>query len=156
MRKLSWKLGMLCSFLTKLCEKLRPAFQEKSLSLVYQCPGSVMAAIDRQRFEQVMINVLDNARKYAFSGTTVAVAVHLQKQGIVIAVSDEGTGIPLEDVPRIFERFYRVDKSRSRTSGGTGLGLAIAKEIVEAHGGTIAARSEQGKGTTILITLPEG
>ena len=103
-----------------------------------------------------MINVLDNARKYAFSGTTVAVAVHLQKQGIVIAVSDEGTGIPLEDVPRIFERFYRVDKSRSRTSGGTGLGLAIAKEIVEAHGGTIAARSEQGKGTTILITLPEG
>ncbi|OQP15597.1 sensor histidine kinase [Geobacillus zalihae] len=146
----------LCSFLTKLCEKLRPAFQEKSLSLVCQCPGSVMAAIDRQRFEQVMINVLDNARKYAFSGTTVAVAVHLQKQGIVIAVSDEGTGIPPEDVPRIFERFYRVDKSRSRTSGGTGLGLAIAKEIVEAHGGTIAARSEQGKGTTILITLPEG
>lgn len=124
----------LCSFLTKLCEKLSPAFQEKSLSLVCQCPGSVMAAIDRQRFEQVMINVLDNARKYAFSGTTVAVAVHLQKQGIVIAVSDEGTGIPPEDVPRIFERFYRVDKSRSRTSGGTGLGLAIAKEIVEAHG----------------------
>ncbi|NNV07204.1 ATP-binding protein [Geobacillus sp. C56-T2] len=146
----------LCSFFAKLCEKLRPAFQEKSLSLVCQCPSSVTAAIDQERFEQVMINVLDNARKYAFPGTTVEIAVHPQKREIVVAVSDQGVGIPPEDVPRIFERFYRVDKSRSRTSGGTGLGLAIAKEIVEAHGGTIAARSEQGKGTTILMTLPEG
>ncbi|BBW96160.1 ATP-binding protein [Geobacillus sp. FSL W8-0032] len=146
----------LCLFFAKLCEKLRPAFQEKSLSLVCQCPGSVTAEIDQERFEQVMINVLDNARKYAFPGTTVEIAVYPQKREVVVAVSDQGVGIPPEDVPRIFERFYRVDKSRSRTSGGTGLGLAIAKEIVEAHGGTIAARSEQGKGTTILMTLPEG
>lgn len=82
----------------------------------------------------MMINVLDNARKYAFPGTTVEIAVYPQKREVVVAVSDQGVGIPPEDVPRIFERFYRVDKSRSRTSGGTGLGLAIAKEIVEAHG----------------------
>lgn len=146
----------LCSFFAKLCEKLRPAFQEKSLSLVCQCPGSVTAAIDQERFEQVMINVLDNARKYAFPRTTVEIVVHPRKREVVVVVSDQGAGIPSEDVPRIFERFYRVDKSRSRMSGGTGLGLSIAKEIIEAHGGTIAAQSEQGKGTTIIITLPEG
>lgn len=146
----------LCSLLRKLCDKLRPAFQEKALSLVCSCPDGVTAAVDRQRFEQVMVNILDNARKYAFPGTTVLVSVHPQPPNVAITVSDQGAGIPPDDVPRIFERFYRVDKSRSRRSGGTGLGLSIAKEIVEAHGGTIAARSEQGKGTTILITVPEG
>lgn len=74
----------------------------------------------------------------------------------MIIVSDEGTGIPEEDLPHIFERLYRVEKSRSRTKGGTGLGLAIVKEIVEAHGGSIYADSIPGKGTKIIITLQEG
>ena len=103
-----------------------------------------------------MINLLDNALKYADQGSTVSIDARAKKNNIVIIVSDAGRGIPEEDLPHIFERFYRVDKSRSRTSGGTGLGLAIAKKIVEAHGGSIYAASEYGKGTNMIITLPEG
>jgi signal transduction histidine kinase len=103
-----------------------------------------------------MMNLLDNALKYSNQDSTVSIDVRTEKNNIVIIVSDEGRGIPEEDLPHIFERFYRVDKSRSRNSGGTGLGLAIAKEIVEAHGGSIYAASEYGKGTNMIITLPEG
>ncbi|GAJ41632.1 sensor histidine kinase, partial [Saccharococcus caldoxylosilyticus] len=123
---------------------------------VYYCDGNITVHIDQKRFEQVMMNLLDNALKYSDQGSTVSIDVRAEKNNIVIIVSDEGRGIPEEDLPHIFERFYRVDKSRSRNSGGTGLGLAIAKEIVEAHGGSICAASEYGKGTNMIITLPEG
>ncbi|EZP77691.1 two component system histidine kinase [Parageobacillus genomosp. 1] len=146
----------LCSFLKKLHDKMHPAFQAKKMSLVYYCDGNITVHIDQKRFEQVMMNLLDNALKYSDQGSTVSIDVRTEKNNIVIIVSDEGRGIPEEDLPHIFERFYRVDKSRSRTSGGTGLGLAIAKEIVEAHGGSIYAASEYGKGTNMIITLPEG
>lgn len=102
-----------------------------------------------------MINLLDNALKYSDEGSVVSIEARAEKNSIVIIVSDDGIGIPEEDLHHIFERFYRVDKSRSRTSGGTGLGLAIVKEIVEAHGGTVYAASEYGKGTNVVITLPE-
>jgi signal transduction histidine kinase len=146
----------LCSFLKKLHDKMHPAFQAKKMSLVYQCEKNITVHIDQKRFEQVMINLLDNALKYSDQGSTVSIDARAEKNNIVIIVSDEGRGIPEEDLPHIFERFYRVDKSRSRTSGGTGLGLAIVKEIVEAHGGSIYAASEYGKGTNMIITLPEG
>lgn len=146
----------LCSFLKKLHDKMHPAFQAKKMSLVYYCDGNITVHIDQKRFEQVMMNLLDNALKYSDQGSTVSIDVRAEKNNIVIIVSDEGRGIPEEDLPHIFERFYRVDKSRSRNSGGTGLGLAIAKEIVEAHGGSIYAASEYGKGTNMIITLPEG
>ncbi|PDM40718.1 two-component sensor histidine kinase [Parageobacillus yumthangensis] len=146
----------LCSFLKKLHDKMHPAFQAKKMSLVYQCEKNITVHIDQKRFEQVMMNLLDNALKYADQGSTVSIDVRVEKNNIVIIVSDKGRGIPEEDLPHIFERFYRVDKSRSRTSGGTGLGLAIAKEIVEAHGGSIHVASEYGKGTNMIITLPEG
>jgi signal transduction histidine kinase len=146
----------LCSFLKKLHNKMHPAFQAKKVSLVYQCEKSITVHIDQKRFEQVMINLLDNALKYSNQGSSVSIDVRAEKKKIMIIVSDEGGGIPAEDLPHIFERFYRVDKSRSRNSGGTGLGLAIAKEIVESHGGSIYAESEYGKGTNIIITLPEG
>ncbi|WP_143415525.1 ATP-binding protein [Geobacillus sp. E263] len=145
----------LCSFLKKLHDKMHPAFQAKKMSLVYQCEKNITVHIDQKRFEQVMMNLLDNALKYADQGSTVSIDARVEKNNIVIIVSDKGRGIPEEDLPHIFERFYRVDKSRSRTSGGTGLGLAIAKEIVEAHGGSIYATSEYGKGTNMIITLPE-
>ena len=93
--------------------------------------------------------------KYSDEGSVVSIEARAEKNSIVIIVSDNGIGIPEEDLHHIFERFYRVDKSRSRTSGGTGLGLAIVKEIVEAHGGTVYAASEYGKGTNVVITLPE-
>jgi signal transduction histidine kinase len=146
----------LCSFLKKLHDKMHPAFQAKKMSLVYYCDGNITVHIDQKRFEQVMMNLLDNALKYSDQGSTVSIDARAEKNNIMIIVSDEGRGIPKEDLPHIFERFYRVDKSRSRTSGGTGLGLAIAKEIVEAHGGSICAASEYGKGTNMIITLPEG
>jgi signal transduction histidine kinase len=146
----------LCSFFKKLYDKMHPAFQVKKMSLVYQCDENITVHIDQKRFEQVMINLLDNALKYSDQGTTVSIDVKAEKKKMMMIVSDEGGGIPKEDLPYIFERFYRVDKSRSRNRGGTGLGLAIAKEIVEAHGGSIYAVSDYGKGTNIIITLPEG
>jgi signal transduction histidine kinase len=146
----------LCSFLKKLHNKMYPAFQAKNMSLVYHCDGNITVRIDQKRFEQVMMNLLDNALKYSDQGSTVSIDVRAEKKNIVIIVSDEGTGIPEEDLPHIFERLYRVDKSRSRASGGTGLGLAIVKEIIEAHGGSIYADSIYRKGTKMIITLPEG
>ena len=146
----------LCSFLKKLHDKMHPAFQAKKISLVYQCEKNIFVYIDQKRFEQVMMNLLDNALKYSDPSSTVSIDVRKEKHHIVIIVSDEGTGIPEEDLPHIFERLYRVEKSRSRTNGGTGLGLAIVKEIIEAHGGSIYADSIPGKGTKIIITLQEG
>lgn len=134
---------------------MHPAFQAKNMSLIYHCDGNITVHIDQKRFEQVMMNLLDNALKYSEQGSTVSIDVRTEKKNIVIIVSDEGRGIPEEDLPHIFERFYRVDKSRSRASGGTGLGLAIAKEIIEAHGGSIYADSIYGKGTKMMITLPK-
>ncbi len=146
----------LCSFLKKLHDKMHPAFQAKNMSLVFHCDGNITVHIDQKRFEQVMMNLLDNALKYSDQCSTVSIDVKVEKKKIVVIVSDEGTGIPEEDLPHIFERLYRVDKSRSRASGGTGLGLAIVKEIIEAHGGSIYADSIYGKGTKMIITLPEG
>ncbi|OOE04617.1 two-component sensor histidine kinase [Anoxybacillus kestanbolensis] len=146
----------LCLFLKKVYEKMYPAFQAKNMALVYRCVEDITVHIDRQRFEQVMINLLDNALKYSHQGSTVSIDGRMEKNNVMIAISDEGIGIPEADLPYVFERFYRVDKSRSRTSGGTGLGLAIVKEIVEAHGGSIFATSQFGKGTTMIITLPKG
>ncbi|MBE2911613.1 ATP-binding protein [Anoxybacillus flavithermus] len=146
----------LCLFLKKVYVKMYPAFQAKNMSLVYRCDEDITVHIDRQRFEQVMINLLDNALKYSHQGSTVSIDGRMEKNNVMIAISDEGIGIPEADLPHIFERFYRVDKSRSRTGGGTGLGLAIVKEIVEAHGGLVYATSHCRKGTTMIIMLPKG
>ncbi len=110
---------------------------------------------DRERIEQVAVNILSNAVKYTPSGGHVwLTAKQLARNRVCITVRDDGVGIPAADVPRLFERFYRVDKARSRAAGGTGLGLAIAKEIVEQHKGTIKLESEYGIGTIVTITLP--
>jgi signal transduction histidine kinase len=140
-------------YIKNIVEKIAPAFREKKMELMYKCPNHLYVSIDPNRFEQVLYNLLDNARKYSNPGSTVHLCVEEDVKHIYITVMDEGIGIPKEDLPFLFERFYRVDKSRARSSGGSGLGLAIAKEIVEAHGGRLSIDSEIGKGTTAKIIL---
>ena len=112
---------------------------------------------DRERLEQVVVNILSNAVKYTPAGGHIRLSAReISGERVRIMVEDDGVGIPQEDVPRLFERFYRVDKARSREAGGTGLGLAIAKEIVQQHEGRITLASEYGKGTTVSIILPLG
>src|SRR6202011_3746900 len=110
--------------------------------------------VDRDAIHQVFTNLIDNALKYAGDGGKIMVGACETENGVQFYVRDFGTGISSEHLPRLFERFYRVDKARSRESGGTGLGLAIAKHIVLAHGGTIRAESELNHGSVFLFTLP--
>ena len=111
-------------------------------------------AADREAIHQVFANLIDNAMKYGRSGGRIVLGARPAPRGIEFYVQDFGAGISSEHLPRLFERFYRVDKARSRESGGTGLGLAIAKHIMLAHGGSIRAESELGHGSTFLFTLP--
>jgi two-component system sensor histidine kinase VicK len=109
---------------------------------------------DKDRIEQVIVNILSNAIKYTPENGKVEVNLSLEEDSIIVKVADNGIGIPKEDLPRLFERFYRVDKARSRMLGGTGLGLSIARQIVEAHKGKIKIQSEYGHGTQVFISLP--
>lgn len=114
----------------------------------------IYVEIDEDKMTQVLYNIISNALKYSPEGGQVTFSVREKEEEMIVSISDEGMGIPKENIEKIFDRFYRVDKARSRKMGGTGLGLAIAKEIVGAHGGRIWAASEEGKGTTISFSLP--
>jgi two-component system phosphate regulon sensor histidine kinase PhoR len=128
--------------------------REKGLDLRLEAaPGLPLLRADAFHIEQMLINLVDNAVKYTEKGG-VAVNLRAEEGMMVIEVGDTGPGIPEEDRERIFERFYRVDKSRSRLLGGTGLGLSIVKHVVQLHGGKIDVRSEEGKGTTFTVRLP--
>ena len=109
---------------------------------------------DKEKLQQVLINILSNAMKYTANGGNILMEAHPSEKGIAICVSDNGMGIPEEDLPRLFERFYRVEKARTSDAGGTGLGLAIAKEIIDAHGGEIHVESVSGEGTRVHVLLP--
>ncbi|MDK2917461.1 MAG: two-component system, OmpR family, sensor histidine kinase VicK [Candidatus Petromonas sp.] len=135
--------------------KLEMAAKNKNQRLEFVTEEEEMFGyFDHDRIEQVLLNIISNAIKYTEEDGEVK--VHLEKEdgNAVLSVKDTGIGIPKEDLPRIFERFYRVDKARSRELGGTGLGLSIAKEIIEAHSGTIEIFSEVGEGTDVIIKLP--
>ncbi len=145
---------------TDTVDKLRPLAQSGGLHLKEQVLPHVWVTADRDRLEQVLTNLIDNAVKYTPSGGRIDVCVRASGDDVEVAVSDTGLGIPLEDVPRVFERFYRADRSRARgpaaeRGAGTGLGLAIAKHIVEAHGGHISVHSHMKEGTTFTVTLPK-
>ena len=127
----------------------------RAMTLSLESPANLIARADPERLRQVLSNLIDNAIKYGRpDGRTVVRARALEGERIEISVSDDGPGIPPEAQTRIFERFYRVDKARSREQGGTGLGLSIVKHVVQAHGGEVHMSSELGKGTTFSFTLP--
>jgi signal transduction histidine kinase len=109
---------------------------------------------DRIALHQALANLVENAVRYTPRGGTVTVFSRAENEGIVVGVRDTGAGIPPDHLPRIFERFYRVDPARSRAAGGTGLGLAIVKHLVEAHGGHVRAESSPGQGTTVSLYFP--
>jgi two-component system phosphate regulon sensor histidine kinase PhoR len=117
--------------------------------------GLKLVSADRDAVFQVFSNLIDNACKYAAQGERILIGAHDVEGFVQFYVRDFGPGIASEHLPRLFERFYRVDKARSRESGGTGLGLAIAKHIILAHGGTIAADSELNHGCTFVFSIPE-
>ncbi len=127
---------------------------DKGIRLSASLPEGLPPVLgDRDRLEQVMVNLLDNAIKYTPSGGSVEVAACESDGMVQVDVKDTGIGIPPEDIPRIFERFYRVDKARSRELGGTGLGLAIVKHIIQGHDGRVWVESEPGRGSTFSFTL---
>jgi signal transduction histidine kinase len=132
-----------------------PQAANKLVTLAMDMPPDLpQVHADGQRIAQVLTNLLGNALRYTPEGGRVDLSLRAEERTVLIRVSDTGSGIAAEDLPHVFDRFYRADKSRSREGGGSGLGLAIARSIVEAHGGRIWAESEIGKGTTIALTLP--
>jgi two-component system phosphate regulon sensor histidine kinase PhoR len=134
--------------------RLHPQAERQSVALDAAPAPAIMVTADGNRIMQVLTNLIENAIHFTPGGGRVDVAVRADGAEAVVSVSDTGRGIPADDLPRIFDRFYRVDRSRSREAGGTGLGLAIAKHIVEAHGGRIAVRSRLGRGSVFSFTLP--
>jgi len=145
----------LASLIDDVWSALAPRAAEGSLRLVTRLDPEETVAADPQAARQILGNVLDNAVRYTPAGGTVTVTAGRGAGGVWVEIADTGVGIPGEHLPRIFERFYRVDPARSRELGGTGLGLAIVKHLVEAHGGRVEARSALGAGTTIRIVLPD-
>ncbi|HXX63342.1 MAG TPA: ATP-binding protein [Bacteroidota bacterium] len=154
--KMSFRYIPLAEFLHEVAEEMTPASEKKNIRLRVDTNevGDEKVYADRERLKQVMINLLDNAIKYTDSGGSITVRAWREgTDACCVEVSDTGSGIPPQHLPRIFERFYRVDKDRSREVGGTGLGLAIVKHIVEAHGGSIHVESVVGQGSKFLFTL---
>ena len=145
------------TFILNRFDKIKSQSQEdtKKYELIREYPITpIWVEIDTDKMTQVIDNILNNAIKYSPDGGRIKVGMRTTDAQLIISISDEGLGIPKKDLPRIFDRFYRVDKARSRAQGGTGLGLAIAKEIIKQHKGFIWAKSEYGKGSTFTIVLP--
>ncbi len=143
------------TFILNRFDQMKNADSDKLYTIVRDYKISpVWVEIDTDKMTQVLDNILNNAIKYSPDGGTITFSMKTTDSQLIVSISDEGLGIPKADLPRIFDRFYRVDKARSRSQGGTGLGLAIAKEIVKQHKGFIWAKSEYGHGSTFTIVLP--
>ncbi|MFD1176542.1 cell wall metabolism sensor histidine kinase WalK [Paenibacillus puldeungensis] len=142
--------------LEEVADRFSFQMREKDIKpTIFIGSGVETAWLDRDQIDQVLDNLISNAMKYTPEGGAISIEARISEDGqLAISVQDNGIGIPKKDLDRIFERFYRVDKARSRNMGGTGLGLSIAREIVKAHGGTISLQSEFGKGTKVTFTIP--
>lgn len=146
----------LCDVIAVALEVCGPKADAKSIELREVCPGRLLARVSPPLLEQAVVNLIDNAVKYSAEGSTVVVTLEERDDEVAVSVIDEGQGIAREHLPRLFERFYRVDKARSRDLGGTGLGLAIVKHVAQIHGGRVSVDSVLGRGSTFRIHLPRG
>lgn len=140
-------------FIQGLWQRLSPSFEQQGSKLTFTCEPKLVVQADPLRLEQILVNLLDNARRYAGEGVETHVAARTEGSIVRIEVKDQGPGMDSSQLEAIFDRLYRIEKSRSRSHGGSGLGLAIVKELIEAHNGTIEVKSEVGKGTTFIIRL---
>jgi len=139
----------------KIVLKLKPQFEAKKIKLKSTAASGLLKVLaDEDRLIQILLNLLDNALSFTSKGGKVKISARPKNDFVELTVSDTGIGIAKKDLPHVFERFYRTDKSRSRKTGGTGVGLAIVKELVKAHGGEIQVESKEGKGTKFSFTLP--
>ncbi len=145
----------LAALAADVAARLAGQAEKAGLTLVNTLRAPLIAPADRDEMAQVLVNLLDNAIAYTPPGGTVTLSAAETRETITLSVTDTGIGILSHDISRLFERFYRADKARSRASGGTGLGLSIVKHIVESHGGTVAVDSEYNKGSVFSFTLPK-
>jgi signal transduction histidine kinase len=141
-------------FLTNLVEEFEGVAENKSIKITCNVPSSIVILVHEESLRTMVSNLIDNAIRYTESGGQISLNVTSEENSVILCVEDNGIGIPPESLGHIFERFYRVDKSRSRAAGGSGLGLSIVKAIVEAHKGIIKAESQPGVGTKFIVTLP--
>lgn len=156
-KKTSWKIETFDAerFIEHIYDVMSVSAKERAQTLTMKCESDIPdVTADKEKLQQVIINIVSNAIKYTPKGGNVAITAKNSGEFFIISVSDNGIGIPKDDLPRIFERFYRVEKSRTSDAGGTGLGLAIAKEIIDAHGGDIKIDSEIGRGTHVDVFIP--
>ena len=143
------------TFILNRFDKIKNQDETKKYEIIRDYPITpIWVEIDTDKLTQVIDNIMNNAIKYSPDGGTITVSIKTTDEQLILSIADEGLGIPKQDLPRIVDRFYRVDKARSRAQGGTGLGLAIAKEIIKQHQGFIWAKSEYGVGSTFTIVLP--
>ena len=133
---------------------LQPALAQRKIAVSLELPAGLAVRADPDRLRQVLSNLIDNAIKYNKEEGRITLSAFANGAWVTVMVTDTGIGIPPQDLPRIFERFYRVDKARSRELGGTGLGLAIVRHIIESHGGSVSVESEPNRGSTFSFTLP--
>lgn len=145
---------LLAGMIQEAVLRFQPQAEKAGVQLSAEIPTGLEVFANHDQIEQVIVNLIDNTLKYTPAGGKACITAEDQAKQVAIHVSDTGIGIMPQDVPRIFERFYRVDKARSRQSGGTGLGLSIVKHIIEAHGGQVTVKSEYGRGSTFTFTLP--
>ena len=141
----------------EVIQNLTPLYEMKEIRMVNHTKDlAITVEIDIDRIKQVLTNILANAYQYSDRGTTVEISSEPKREAVEVSIKDHGQGIKSEDLPNIFTRFFRADRSRSRNSGGTGIGLTVSKQLIDAHGGKIWVESEGlGKGTTISFTIPK-
>jgi two-component system, OmpR family, phosphate regulon sensor histidine kinase PhoR len=154
--KISKRYFEINRFITEVVNELSELSQKRKVEIKIESEVSdkTRAFGDEERLKQVIVNLIDNAIKYTLENGEIKIGITKTEKDVLVSVSDNGVGIPKDDLPRIFERFYRVDKTRSRDMGGSGLGLSIVKHILELHYSTIKVVSEEGKGTRFEFNLP--